>query len=150
MCILPTDCRNFRAVIKVSAAYLFRPVDLLTTMCACLQDALYSAVVETRSTMLDTLRRVPWSPGTTPAVASLEERLRSQCAHSAPVDTHCGATPTGDPVQLSYGMLAQARELLQTLVDHVESAQGSDSGRHALSLTSDVKALQVQFCCFFL
>lgn len=112
-------------------------------MCLHVQDALYSAVVETRSTMLETLRRVQWSPGATPAVANLEERLHSQCVHSAPADTHCTTTGSNDPVQLSHGMLAQARELLETLVEHVESAHGCDNGKKGRALPADVQALQV-------
>lgn len=115
-----------------------------------MQDALYSALEETRSTMLHTLRRVQWCPGATPAVSKLEERLHSQCLHGAPVNTHCSTANSTDPVQLSHGMLAQARELLETLVEHVESAHVGKSGKHELALPSDVHALQVQstfHCC---
>lgn len=108
-----------------------------------MQDALFSAVDETRSTMLDTLRRVQWLPGATPAVADLEERLHSQCVHGASADPCC-ATSSSDPLQLSHAMLEQARELLETLVQHVESSHNAKTAEHAQALPSDVQALQVR------
>jgi hypothetical protein len=108
-----------------------------------IQDALYSAVLDTRNTMLDTLRRVQWSPGATSAVASIEERLHSQCAHNPPADKHCSTASAHDPVQMSHDILSHARELLETLVDDVTMARGHQSVKPVAAASPDVQALQV-------
>ena len=132
---------RYRCKLVASASY--RIYSRLTKMCTTMQDALFSAVDETRSTMLDTLRRVQWSPQATRAVTDLEERLHSQCVHGAAVDARCSTAAASDPLQLSHAMMEQARELLETLVQHVEASHRGTSSDPGLALPSDVQALQV-------
>lgn len=108
-----------------------------------MQDALYSAVLDTRSTMLDTLRRVQWSPGTAPAVESLQERLDCEHIPDPPMDLECNTESIGNPIQMSHGMLVQAKELVKTLVDHVESLEPHNRPKNGVALSDDVQALQV-------